>query len=62
MATNAIHSSVAPCSAMKAAGVCAAFIRSTRLPTNAISATSISEPSKPATSSAANAGQTGLMK
>ena len=35
---------------------------STRLPTNASSDTSISEPRKPATSSTANAGQTGLMK
>ena len=47
---------------MKSCGDWAAFIRSTRLPTKAISATSISAPAKPATSSMANAGQIGLMK
>ena len=60
-ATNAIHSRIRPCSSKKAAGVCAARIMSTRLPTNASSDTSISEPRKPATSSSAKAGHTGLM-
>jgi len=48
--------------ARKASGVSAAFIMSTRLPTNASSETSISEPRKPATSSTAKTGHTGLMK
>ena len=61
-ATRAIHSSMLPCSLMKSCGDWAAFIRSTRLPTKAISATSITAPAKPATSSMANAGQIGLMK
>ena len=62
MATKAIHSRMRQWLARKASGVSAAFIMSTRLPTNASSDTSISEPRKPATSSTANTGQTGLMK
>ena len=61
-AMNAIHSRIAQWLAMKVWGVSAAFIMSTRLPTNASSVTSMSEPRKPATSSTAKAGHTGLMK
>ncbi len=61
-AMNAIHSSVMPCSAKKCSGDWAPRIMSTRLPTNASSATSMTEPRKPATSSSANTGQTGRTK
>jgi len=61
-ATKAIQRSVRPWSRTNVSGVWAAFIMSTRLPTNAISATSIRAPRKPATSSTAKAGQTGLTK
>ena len=62
IATKAIHSRMGQWLETKASAVEAAFIMSTRLPTNASSDTSISEPKKPATSSTAKAGQTGLMK
>ena len=61
-ATKPIQSKVAPWSLKNVAGVVAARIMSTRLPMKVISATSMIEPRKPATSSAAKAGQTGITK
>ncbi len=62
IAMNPISSRIGPWLDMNACGVWAFFIMSTRLPTKASSVTSMSEPRKPATRSAAKAGHTGLMK
>ena len=61
-AMNAITSSMVLWSAKNCAGDCASFIMSTRLPTKASSATSMTEPSSPATSRMANTGQIGRTK
>lgn len=61
-ATNPIQASVAPCSRTNIAGSGVALIRSTRLPTQASSATSISDPISPTTTSRTSAGQIGLRK
>ncbi len=61
-ATQPIHSSVHLCSEMKFSGDVEARIRSTRLPTKAISATSMIEPMNPTTSRTRKTGQIGCTK